>query len=212
LALRTWCEQDLPAGSLEIVVVNPESPDGTAEHLAAVTNAWQHVRVRELRIPADLAFNKGAMINRALEICQGEWVWIADADCLFAPSTAREALRLAERDPRHLYYLRRQHLSPAQTNALLGGRLDPVHDFDRLVAATPMPPAQDRAPWGYSQLVPRAALEAVHYREDVNHFAHTDEAFAADCRRLGYAPSEMEGLLCLHLDHPFSWYGTTGFL
>jgi hypothetical protein len=212
LALRSWCEQDLPAGSLEIIVVNPESPDGTGEHVAAVARAWQHVRVREVLVPASFSTNKGAMINRAFDVCEGEWVWLADADCLFPPSTAREALRQAEPAPRHLYFLRRRHLSADTTDALLAGRLDPIRDFDRLAAATPVAAAEDRAPWGYTQLVPRAAVDLVRYRENVNHFAHTDERFAEDCRRRGYAPRELAGLLCLHLTHPFSWDGTAGFL
>jgi hypothetical protein len=212
LALRTWCEQDLPTGSLEIIVVNPASPDGTAEHLAAAARAWQHVQVREVEVPPSLATNKGAMINRAVEASRGAWVWIADADCLFAPPTAREALQQAEAAPRHLYFLRRQHLSQEQTDALLAGRLDPVRDFDRLAVAAHGGPAQDRAPWGYSQLVPRALIDVVRYREDVNNFASTDEVFVADCRHHGYAPRELEGLLCLHLEHPLSWYGTAGFL
>jgi hypothetical protein len=212
LALRTWCAQDLPAEALEILVVNPESPDGTAEHLAAVARAWQHLRVREVRVAAAVATNKGAMINRALALAEGGWVWIADADCLFPPWAAREALRQAEQAPRHLHFLRRQHLSEDLTDALLTGRLDPVHDFDRLVATTPFAPAEDCMPWGYSQLLPRAALRALRYREDVNHFAHTDEIFVEACRRRGYRPRELSGLSCLHLDHPFSWEGTTAFL
>jgi hypothetical protein len=212
LALRTWCAQDLPAGSLELLVVNPESPDGTTEHLASVARAWQNVRVREVKVGAEFATNKGTMINRGLELAAGAWVWIADADCLFPPWAAREALETAEAAARNLHFLRRRHLSPELTDALLAGRLDPVHDFDRLAAATPVAPAEDRFPWGYTQLLPRAALAEVRYREDVNHFAHTDEIFVEDCRRNGYRPRELTGLLCLHLDHPFSWEGTTGFL
>jgi hypothetical protein len=212
LGLRTWCAQDLPAGSLEILVVNPESPDGTAQHLAAVARAWQHLRVREVRVSPDVATNKGVMINRALELAEGAWVWIADADCLFAPSTAREALRQADAAPKHLHFLRRQHLSREMTDALLAGRLDPVHDFDRLTAATPVAPAEDRAPWGYTQLLPRAALAELRYREDIGHFAQSDETFVEACRRRGYRPRELTGLSCLHLDHPFAWGGTTEFL
>jgi hypothetical protein len=212
LGLRTWCAQDLPEGSLEVLVVNPQSPDGTAEHIAAVARAWQNVRVREIPVSPDIATNKGTMINRALDVAAGSWVWIADADCLFPPSGAREALRAAEAAPRHVYFLRRRHLSPELTDALIAGRLDPVHDFDRLTAATPVAPAEDRAPWGYTQLLPRAAFAEIRYREDVNHFAHTDEIFVEACRRRGYRPRELTGLLCLHLDHPFSWEGTTGFL
>jgi hypothetical protein len=211
-ALRSWCAQELPAGSLELLIVNPESPDGTAEHVAAVARAWQHVRVREVRVPPELATNKGTMINRGVEKASGSWVWIADADCLFAPWTARDALRAAAASPRHLHFLRRRHLSPELTDAVIGGRLDPVHDFDRLAAASPEAPPEDRAPWGYTQLLPRDALSRVRYREDVNHFAHTDEAFIATCRRAGYPPRELSGLLCLHLSHPFSWEGTAGYL
>src|SRR5260370_35738547 len=35
IALQNWCSQQLASGALEILVVNPESPDGTTEHLAA---------------------------------------------------------------------------------------------------------------------------------------------------------------------------------
>jgi hypothetical protein len=212
LALRTWCAQELPTGSLELLVVNPESPDGTAEHLAATARAWQNVRVREVRVGADLATNKGTMINRGLELASGAWVWIADADCLFPPWTAREALQSAETAPHNLHYLRRRHLTPELTDALLAGRLDPVHDFDRLAAATAIAPTESRHPWGYTQLLPREALAELRYREDVNHFAHTDEVLIEDCRRMGYRPRELTGLLCLHLDHPFAWEGTAGFL
>jgi hypothetical protein len=211
-ALRTWCEQAVPEGSLEILVVNPESPDGTAEHLAAVSRAWQHVRVREVRVSADLATNKGTMINNALDLCEGSWVWLADADCLFPPFAAREALHQAQEAPRHLYFMGRRHLSRANTDAILGGRLDPVRDFERLAATTRLPDVHNRAPHGYTQLFPRAALDAVRYDESVNHFAYTDQTFVKSCTAKGYPPRELDGLFCLHLDHPFAWNGTKEFL
>jgi len=139
-------------------------------------------------------------------------VWIADADCLAPPGAAREALRQAEAHPRHLYFLRRRHLSPGLTAALLAGRVDPVRDFDQLAAVAPSHKPDDHGPWGYGQLVPRAALGAVRYREDVDGFARTDGIFAADLRSRGYRPRALTGLVCLHLDHPFAWDGTTGFL
>jgi hypothetical protein len=212
LALRTWCEQDLPAGELEILVVDPESPDGTAEHLAAVARSYGQVRVRALGAPGELATNKGALINRGLDASTGGWVWIADADCLVAPWAAREALRQAEAQPRHLYFLRRRHLSPGLTEALLAGRVDPVRDFDQLAAVAPSHKPDDNAPWGYGQVVPRAALAAVRYREDVDHFAGTDGSFASELRQRGYRPRALTGVVCLHLDHPFAWQGTTSFL
>jgi hypothetical protein len=212
LALRNWCHQDLPVGSLELLVVNPDSPDGTAEHLAVVARDAQHVAVREVRVPAELATNKGAMINSALELARGEWIWITDADCLFPPGAAHAALLRVEEEPKHLYYLRRRHLTEPQTDALLAGTLDSVRDFDELAAASDGRGADDNYPWGYTQLFPRAALELVRYPMGVNHFAHTDGTFVEECRRNGYPARPLAGMLCLHLTHPFAWYGTDSFL
>jgi Glycosyltransferase like family 2 len=212
LALRNWCAQDLPAGTLELLVVNPESPDGTADYVAVVARSSRHVSVREVRVPAALATNKGAMINKALEVVAGDWIWIADADCLFPAGTAREALRQAEAEPRHLYFLRRRYLSESQTDALLTGTLDPVRDLEELATAAAGARDDHEAPWGYSQLVPRDVLERVRYRDDVNNFTSTDESFAQDCRRNGYPPLALNGLFCLHLHHPFAWDGTDAFL
>src|SRR5262249_12304622 len=66
VSLRNWCHQDLPTGTYEVLVVNPQSPDGTHEHLAAVARSYLHVRVREIAVGSELACNKGAMINRAV--------------------------------------------------------------------------------------------------------------------------------------------------
>jgi hypothetical protein len=212
LGLRTWCAQDMPSGTLEVLIVNPESPDGTAEHLGAVARSSRHVQVNEIRVPRGLATNKGAMINRALDQARGACVWITDADCLFPPHAAREALRQAQAAPRHLYYLRRHHLSSSQTDALLAGSLEPVRDFDHLSATLPATAPEDHAPWGYTQLLPRTAATEIRYREDINHFAHSDEIFIAFCRQHGYPPRALDGLRCLHLEHPFAWNGTPGFL
>ena len=118
------------------------------QHLVSVARAGQHMRVREVRASADLATNKGMMINRALEVAERAWMWIADADCLFPPWTAREALRPSRGGASPSHFLRRHHLSREITDALLGGRLDTLQDFDRLAATTPITTAQDRAPWG----------------------------------------------------------------
>jgi predicted O-methyltransferase YrrM len=212
LALRNWCEQELPAGALEILVVNPESPDDTAEHLAAVARETRSVEVREVRVAAALGTNKGAMINAALEQVRGGWVWIADADCLFAPDAAREALRQVAEAPQHLHCVRRRHLSEAQTDALLEGAMDSIADFGELARASEGVGWEDEAPWGYTQLFERSLLERVRYRDDVNSFARTDEAFIDACGREGYAPRALSGILCLHLAHPFAWHGTDEFL
>jgi hypothetical protein len=211
VTLRNWCHQDLPDGAYELLVVNPQSPDGTHEHLAAVARSYPNVRAREVSVNAELATNKGAMINQALEASRGEWIWLTDADCLFAPNCAALALNQISDRPQHLYYGQRRFLTATQTDALLAGRTDGLREFDELTQATNARAAENY-PWGYTQIIHRSALRRIRYREDFNHFAHSDGAFIEECKRQGVTPRQVEGLFCLHMDHPFSWYGAGMFL
>jgi hypothetical protein len=211
VTLRNWCHQDLAPGTLEVLVVNPQSPDGTHEHLAAVAHSYPHVRVREVPVDARLATNKGAMINRAVAQSRGEWIWLTDADCLFGPTAARQVLEHIGDHPSGLFYGQRRHLTATETAALLAGRIDGLRDFADL-AGRPEPKGPENAPWGYTQILPRALLARLRYHEHINHFAHTDDLLIQDCKRLRIPLAQIEGLYCLHLDHPFAWYGTNSFL
>jgi hypothetical protein len=211
IALRNWCHQDLPTGAYELLVVNPESPDGTHEHLAAVARTYPHLRVREIAVHSSLITNKGAMINRALAAARGEWIWVTDADCLFGPTSMAAVMRTLDGRSRQLFFGQRRHLSLADTDALLTGRVDGLHGFDALATAASTQ-SHDDAPWGYTQIFHRSTLQRVRYREELNHFAHTDVIFAEDCIRQAIMPRAIDGLFCLHLIHPFAWYGTTTFL
>jgi hypothetical protein len=211
LSLRNWCHQDLPSGAHELLVVNPQSPDGTHEHLAAVSRSYPHVRVREIPASPHHVTNKGAMINKALAESRGEWVWLTDADCLFASDSVATVLKQIDGESGHLFYGKRHYLTAGQTDALLVGRLDGLRDFADL-AKSAAARAPENAPWGYTQIVHRSVFEKVRYREEVNHFAHTDGMFVEDCKKHAITPKQVDGLFCLHLDHPFSWYGTNTFL
>lgn len=211
VTLRNWCHQSLGGESYELLVVNPSSPDGTHEHLAAVAGSYPEVRVRELLVEPELRMNKGAMINRAVRASLGEWIWLTDADCLFGPDSAALALERVRGNPGHLYFGERRHLTWPQTQALLAGRYDGLADFAQLAAAEHQR-APDCAPWGFTQIVHRSVMDRARYRDDIDHFAYTDNAFIEACARLGIRPRFVEGLYCLHLDHPFSWYGTDAFL
>src|SRR6266849_2537756 len=197
ISLRNWCYQDLPSGAYEVLIVNPDSADGTHEHMAAVARSFPNVRVREVAVASKLATNKGAMINRALELSRGEWVWLTDADCLFAPYCARETLDKIDNRHDRLYYGQRKYLTAAQTDSLLSGRTDGLSDFEQLAFAANFKPAEN-FPWGYSQIVHHSVLRQVRYRENLHHFAHTDGMFVEDCRRKGIFPMPIEGLFCLH--------------
>jgi glycosyltransferase involved in cell wall biosynthesis len=210
LALRNWCHQDLPSSAFEVLIVNPESPDGTHELLAAVARGFPHIRVREIAVGADLHTNKGAMINRAFEASRGEWIWLTDADCLFATGSAARVLQQVQGQEQHLFYGQRRRLFPAQTDALLAGRADGLHDFAQLANEPNL--RRENGPWGFTQIVHRPVFEQIRYSEGVNHYARTDDIFVDDCRKHQISPKQVEGLFCLHIEHPFAWYGTKYFL
>jgi hypothetical protein len=211
IALSAWCRQVAPVGSFEVIVVNPASPDGTAEHLAAVAATFPDVRIRELFV--DGPPHKPLLINQAVQASSGDWVWLTDADCLFPTNAVQLVLDQLDHGPEaegRLLYGSRQHLRRADTDALLAMALDGVEDFAALADR-----ADERAPqqypWGYTQIVPRRVLLDVPYREDMQHFAHSDGIFIDGCRRWGIEPLLVEGLNCLHMSHPFAWYGTKAY-
>jgi hypothetical protein len=211
VTLRNWCHQELPSGSYEVLVVNPHSPDGTHEHVAATARSYPHVRIRELVMDSERALNKAAMINRAVAASTGAWIWLTDADCLFAPDSGQLVLGQLDGHADHLFFARRRHLTPAQTDALLAGRVDGIREFATLGAnASAKPP--DHAPLGYSQIVHRSTLERLRYQERFDNFGGSDLTFVDDCRDAGIKVRPIDGLVCLHLDHPFSWFGTDRFL
>lgn len=211
VTLRNWCHQELPSGAYEVLVVNPQSPDGTHEHLAAVARSYPHVRVRELAVESTLAMNKGLMINRAVEASRGEWIWLTDADCLFPPTGAATVLAQVDGREQRVLYGRRRYLTPAQTDGLLASRTDGLGGFQALCGARPQRP-DDAAPWGYTQIAHRSTWNRIRYPEDHNHFAYSDLRFVEECQRRRISPEQVDGLICLHLDHPFAWYGTDLFL
>ncbi len=211
VSLRNWCHQEVPLGTYEVLVVNPASPDGTHEHLHAVASSYPHVRVREVAVETNLATNKGKMINRAFAKSQGQWIWLADADTLFAPDSVAKVLAFIGDQKRYLFYGQRRFLTASQTNALLAGRIDGLTEFEALAQAE-SPRGPDNAPWGYTQIVHRSVMGRVRYREDINHFAHSDMAFIDSCKRQRIEPRQIDDLVCLHMEHAFAWYGTKAFL
>jgi hypothetical protein len=211
VVLRNWCHQDAPAGAYEVLVVNPGNPDGTREHMQAVARSYPDVRICEISAPAEMATNKGAMINHALRFARGQWIWLTDADCVFPASAVSVALEHIRNRGNRLFYGCRYYLTDVITMKLLAGRVDGVSGFEAIAAARSDRPPEN-APWGYTQIVSRSVFDRVRYTESFNHFAHSDAQFIEHCARQGVPPEQVPGLFCLHLDHRFAWYGNPGFL
>jgi hypothetical protein len=208
VSLHSWCRQAVPSGTIEVIVANPQSPDGTHESIAAMAAAYPEVRVRELTIDTGMARNKGFMLNRAIEASCGEWIWITDADCVFPSNCATKVLpQLDSTDS--LYYGERRSLGRAATASLLSGRTNTGPELERLAESAR---ATDSYPWGYTQIVHRSLTEKIRYGEGINNFSTSDGQFLEECRRRGTRFQRLEGLACFHLHHPFAWYGTELFL
>ncbi|HYI08043.1 MAG TPA: glycosyltransferase family 2 protein [Thermoanaerobaculia bacterium] len=210
VALTSWCRQRVPSGALEIIVLNPDSPDGTHELVASMAAAYPEVRLRELPVAEAMSRNKGWMLNRGMAAARGEWIWLTDADCVFPPDAAARLLETA-RSESLLLFGERRHLTRRETDALLAGRTDPAAEFERLVEST-NGRGSDSFPWGYTQILHRSQAARVRYREDLDHFAGSDGTFLEECRSKGLQEVRLDGLTCLHLAHPFAWYGTKLYL
>jgi hypothetical protein len=210
-SLANWCRQDVSPGAYEVLVVNPGSADATHEVIAAAAASFPTVRVTEIEAEHRYWRNKGMLINLAANTARGEWVLLSDADCLFDKATVASILRSVVGLGPLIFYGERRHLGKRTTQAILAGAVDTVCGFGQLAAGQGNGHV-DRSPWGYAQLVPREILRSVRYREDVEHYAHTDEIFVSECKQRGLATQFLEDLVCLHLEHPFAWYGTDHFL
>jgi hypothetical protein len=211
VALRNWCHQETPGGTHEVLVVNPGNPDGTHEHLRAVARSYPEMRICEVAVPPALAGNKGSMINSAIPLCRGEWIWLTDADCVFPTNAVGLALDYAKGRRKRLLYGQRRYLTTSRTDELLSGRIDGLTGFDTL-SGSPTPRNPENAPWGYTQIVHRSMFDRFRYPETFDHFAHGDSHFIEICKSRGLTPEQVPGMVCLHLDHPFAWYGNSEFL
>jgi Glycosyl transferase family 2 len=209
VALRAWSQQTLPSGTLEVIVVNPGSPDQTHDVVLAATRAYPSVRVHELSVDGRLFRNKGKLINLGVAAARGEWIWLSDADCLFPPDAATRALARAD-SRRRLFYCERRHLTEAATAALVTQRNGAAIDYRSLLAHTRSD--TNFVPWGYCQLAHRSVFDAVRYREDVESFSNSDITFMESCRANGIELVPLDGVSCLHLVHPWAWQGTRDLL
>jgi hypothetical protein len=209
LCLNSWCHQTVPSGALEIIVVNPGSPDEAHEVVLAAAREYPHVRIKELTTSAAFFRNKGRLINQGVAASCGEWIWLTDADCLFPPDAAAMALTKAD-SPTSLFYCERRHLTDAATRGLLAQRNGADLDFPELLRQTR--PDSNVVPWGYCQLAHRSVFERIRYREDVDSFSNSDIVFVETCAANGVLATPFDGLTCLHLVHPWAWQGTPHLL
>jgi hypothetical protein len=210
VCLESLARQTIP---LEIVVADPESPDGLADYLPEF--AARHPRLRVVHLPLDVRYhrNRGVGINRAFDASSGRIIVSIDGDIVFAPHTFELFERQLSRAPDQVLGLRRVFVDRAETERVLAGEVDPFGNFERL-AASPGDGEENAlvGVLGYCQAVHRAAFARARYPEEFDRVNQSDIVFVERLGCLGVRPRFLENERALHLWHPRNWMGTTDLL
>jgi len=214
VCLESLARQDLPPGTLEIVVADPESPDGLSDALEEFGLRYPGVRL--VHLPIDLKYhrNRGVGINRAFDVSGGRVVIAIDGDLVFPPGLIRllEARVLA--NPAEVCGVRRSFVGRENTERILRGELDPFIHFDDLSRS---PGDGEEKSFvgvlGYCQAVDRSAFACARYPEEFDVVNQSDIVFLERLAKEAQVRSHfLSDQTVLHLWHPRNWGGTKEFL
>jgi glycosyltransferase involved in cell wall biosynthesis len=208
--LESLARQELPPGTLEVVVADPESPDGLAEYLREFSATAPNVRVVRLPLHARYRRNRGYCIDRAFDASSGDVVIGIDGDIVFPPRLVGHLANSVKASPDKVFGVRRAFLDRPTTEEILAGRIDPVRDFDRLSLSEG--DGQDKSfvgVLGYCQAVERSAFAKARYPREFDKINQSDIVFVERlAREAGVTPVFLQDAQVLHLWHPRNWAGT----
>ena len=103
--------------TLDVIVVDDRSTDGTGEILRRLATEDGRVRVKRVDTLPDGWLGKCHACHVGATIASGDWILFTDADCWLKPDVIARALRISERDGAdHIA------LTPGITSATLGAR------------------------------------------------------------------------------------------
>jgi hypothetical protein len=214
VCLESLVRQDLPPGSLEIVVADPGSPDGLFAYLEDF--ALKHPQLRVVHLPLDSRYrrNRGVGINRAFDVSSGRVMISIDADIVFPPHLIGELADHVEKSPREVFGVSRVFLPKDLTERILAGALDPFVEFTALSRSTGDGEGHPHiGVLGYCQAVHRSAFARARYPEEFDQVNQSDIVFVERLTRWsGVRPRFLEEQKVLHLWHPRNWMGTNDLL
>jgi glycosyltransferase involved in cell wall biosynthesis len=213
VCLAALARQDFPLDGFEVVVTNPQSPDGLREYLDTLKRAVPAMNLVRVDVPEARRRNRGWMIARAFECSRGATVMAADCDIVVPADFVARMLEASRSSPRSVLGVYRNLLSPETTARIVAGLVDPVARFEELAGEDRQEEGGFRGVLGYCQVVPRQAMEQTGYPEEFDHIATSDVEFVKRLgKEQGMAPAVVPGLRVLHLWHPRNWEGTEEFL
>lgn len=204
--------QDWPLPRIEVIVANPDSPDGLREYL--------HHLKREclekfgcgvfIEQPVNVGHgrNRGYMIQRAFERSHGRVVFGMDCDLVLPVTFVREVFIQTVLNPDRVVGVYRNFLSPRTTERILSGEIDAAGEFQQLTHEDESEENGYRGVLGYCQSVDRSVWQMLGYPEEYDEIAKSDVAFVERTKWLGMRPLFLEKVRVLHLHHPRNWSGT----
>jgi len=219
--LQSLSSQTLGCERFEVVVVNPQSPDGLSEYLALYNDGGSMSvpgkgrlapPVVEVKISEAFRRNRGYMIQRAFEASRGRVVMAADGDIVLSPCLLEKALATVHKNPNVVLGAYRNFLTPHSTAQIVAGLLNPIRNFDALRREDCQEKDGYRGVLGYCQIVRREAFEQVGYPEEFDKINQSDIEFVARLERIGMHAQRLEGETVLHLHHERNWDGIDSFM
>jgi glycosyltransferase involved in cell wall biosynthesis len=214
VCLESLARQDLPEYGLEVVIADPESPDGLAAWLNEFAELHPRLKVTHVPLHSRYHRNRGFAINRAYDASGGRIIVSIDGDIVFPPHLMRLLAEQLSARPNTVFGVRRAFLPKDVTEAIIEGRLDPSTEFQALSES---PGDGEEYPFvgvlGYCQAVTREAFARARYPEEFDRVNQSDIVFVERLEtHAGVRPLLLADQVVLHLWHPRNWMGTSDFL
>ncbi|HLX63501.1 MAG TPA: glycosyltransferase family A protein [Planctomycetota bacterium] len=204
--------QDWPLARVEVIVANPDSPDGLGEYLRSIgKECLKRFGTRvfyEEKVEAKHGRNRGLMVQRCFLRSSGRIVIGMDCDLVLPVSFLREAYVQTLMNPNAVVGVYRNFLSDATTDRILRGEINPIEKFKELLHEDNNEEQGYRGVLGYCQSAVRAIWETIGYPTEFDEIAKSDVTFMESAGRLGVRPLFLRNLHVLHLHHPRNWMGT----
>jgi glycosyltransferase involved in cell wall biosynthesis len=214
VCLESLARQNLPPGSIEIVVADPDSPDGLAMALEEFAARYPGLRVVHLPLDARYHRNRGIGINRAFDASIGQVVIGIDGDLVFPPGLLGLLEERVLKNPDRVFGVRRIFIGKDDTERILRGDLDPFAEFDALSRSEG--DGEEKSfvgVLGYCQAVDRKAFALARYPEEFDVVNQSDIVFVERlAREAQVSPQYLQDQSVLHLWHPRNWMGTSELL
>ena len=209
---RSICRQQYDLEKVEVIVANPQSPDGLSTYLSLLKTTTPLPVFEEVLLESTHFRNRGLMIQSAFERARGNVVIGMDCDVVLPPDFLSRIVDTVRQNPNRIVGIYRNFLTPKTTASILTGALDPFANFDSLKSEDQEEVQGYRGVLGYCQATTHDAWKQTGYPAEFDEIAKSDVAFNERLAKIGVTPMFLRDVTVLHLNHERNWMGTDDFL